>query len=157
MWKGLALNPKTMNPNPKVWKQVTERLASAGLPAVRQRLAALLAAAERGVLANPTVSPQDLLLFMHTTLSGVLAAEEAAAVAVAADAEAAVGGHGWSPVSLYLDFHQTLLFYFFYLIAFTTMPHCLGSVILASILRLKPSFFCNSDCFVQSLSSRPSK
>jgi hypothetical protein len=48
--------------------QVRNRLPEAGDPRVRNRLAALLQHAARGVAANPTASPPDLLLFCHGVL-----------------------------------------------------------------------------------------
>jgi hypothetical protein len=48
--------------------QVRKRLPEAGDPRVRNKLAALLQHAARGVAANPTAVPADLLLFCHGVL-----------------------------------------------------------------------------------------
>ena len=48
--------------------QVRNRLPEAGDPRVRNKLAALLQHAARGVAANPTAAPADLLLFCHGVL-----------------------------------------------------------------------------------------
>lgn len=48
--------------------QVRDRLPEAGDPRVRNKLAALLQHAARGVAANPTAAPADLLLFCHGVL-----------------------------------------------------------------------------------------
>ena len=55
--------------------QVRNRLPEAGDPRVRNKLAALLQHAARGVAANPTAAPADLLLFCHGVLEdGVVSA-----------------------------------------------------------------------------------
>ena len=55
---------------------------------MRAKLQQLLQAAVQGVLANDSVSPSDLLVFIHGVLEAGIAAEEAAQTAVHADAEA---------------------------------------------------------------------
>ena len=69
--------------------QVIQRLQGASSPAMRTKLAELLAAAARGIGANPTAGAADLLVFVHGVLHNGLAAEEAAAAAAQAAAEAA--------------------------------------------------------------------
>lgn len=49
--------------------QVRDRLPEAGDPKIRNKLAALLQHAARGVAANPTAAPADLLLFCHGVLT----------------------------------------------------------------------------------------
>ena len=69
--------------------QVTERLGRASSPAVRAKLQALLQAAVQGIAVNPTVTTEDLFIFVHGAMDAGLAAEEAARAAAAAAAEAA--------------------------------------------------------------------
>ncbi len=57
---------------------VKVRLHEAGTPKVRAKLSQLLQFAARGVQANATAGPHELLLFVHSTLEEGLAAEEAA-------------------------------------------------------------------------------
>ena len=71
-----------------VGAQVVGRLGEASNPKVRAKLHQLLQAAVQGVLANDSVSPSDLLLFIHGVLEAGIAAEEAAQTAVQAAAEA---------------------------------------------------------------------
>ena len=68
--------------------QVSERLPEAGSPGVRAKLVALLQAAARGIGANPTAAPADVLLFVHGVLETGMAAEEDAALRARAAAEA---------------------------------------------------------------------
>ena len=68
--------------------QVMGRLGEASNPKVRAKLQQLLQAAAQGVLANASVSPADLLIFVHGILEAGIAAEEAAQSAVQAAAEA---------------------------------------------------------------------
>jgi len=67
---------------------VVGRLGEASKPKVRAKLQQLLQAAVQGVLANDSVSPSDLLVFIHGVLEAGIGAEEAAQTAVHADAEA---------------------------------------------------------------------
>lgn len=71
--------------------QVVGRLPEASSPKVRAKLQQLLQAAVQGVLANDSVSPSDLLLFIHGVLEAGIAAEEAAQAAAQAAAEAPGG------------------------------------------------------------------
>ena len=64
------------------------RLGEASNPKVRAKLQQLLQAAVQGVLANNSVGPSDLLLFIHGVLEAGIAAEEAAQTAVLAAAQA---------------------------------------------------------------------
>ncbi len=68
--------------------KVVGRLGEASNPKVHAKLQQLLQAAVQGVLANDSVSPSDLLLFIHGILEAGIAAEEAAQAAVQAAAEA---------------------------------------------------------------------
>ena len=75
--------------------QVSERLPEASNPGVRTKLAGLLQAAARGISANPTATPADIILFVHGVLETGIAAEEKAAAQARAAAEAvgqATGG-----------------------------------------------------------------
>jgi len=67
---------------------VVGRLGEASKPKVRAKLQQLLQAAVQGVLANDSVSPSDLLVFIHGVLEAGIGAEEAAQTAVHAEAEA---------------------------------------------------------------------
>lgn len=68
--------------------QVVGRLGEASNPKVRAKLQQLLQAAAQGVLANASVSPADLLIFVYGILEAGIAAEEAAQLALQAAAEA---------------------------------------------------------------------
>lgn len=68
--------------------QVIARLGEASNPKARAKLQQLLQAAVQGVLANDSVSPSDLLIFIHGVLEAGVAAEEAAQAAAQAFAEA---------------------------------------------------------------------
>ena len=70
------------------------RLAEASLPKTRGKLATLLVHAARGVLANPTATPDDLCMFFFATADSGLAAEEAARDKAKAAAGAAVPSGG---------------------------------------------------------------
>ena len=73
---------------PAAHLQVTGRLGEASNPKARAKLQQLLQAAVQGVLANDSVSPSDLLIFIHGALEAGAAAEEAAQAATQAAAEA---------------------------------------------------------------------
>ncbi len=67
---------------------------------MRTKLASLLAAAARGIGANPTAGAADLLVFVHGVLDAGLAAEEAAAEAAKAAAETAGQANGVRSIPL---------------------------------------------------------
>lgn len=69
---------------------VRTHLPDASQPKVYNKLASLLQHASRGILANPTAQPQDLMTFVHGILEGGLAQEEAAREAAEAEATAAI-------------------------------------------------------------------
>lgn len=69
---------------------VRTHLSDASQPKVYNKLSSLLQHASRGILANPTAQPQDLMVFVHGVLAGGLAQEEAAREAAEAEATAAV-------------------------------------------------------------------
>ena len=69
---------------------VRKHLADASQPKVYNKLSVLLQHASRGIHANATASPQDLMVFIHGVLDGGLAGEEAAREAAQAEATAAV-------------------------------------------------------------------
>ncbi len=69
---------------------VRKHLADASQPKVYNKLSVLLQHASRGIHANATASPQDLMIFIHGVLDGGLAGEEAAREAAQAEATAAV-------------------------------------------------------------------
>ena len=69
---------------------VRTHLSDASQPKVYNKLSSLLQHASRGILANPTAQPQDLMVFVHGVLEGGLAQEEAAREAAEAEATAAV-------------------------------------------------------------------
>ena len=71
---------------------VRSHLAEASQPKVHNKLSRLLQHASRGILANPTAQPQDLMIFVHGVLEGGLAQEEAAREAAEAEATAAIHG-----------------------------------------------------------------
>ena len=79
---------------------VRTHLADASQPKVYNQLANLLQHASRGISANPTATPQDVMVFIHGVLEGGLAQEEAARQLAEAEATAAVhvaDGAGWWP------------------------------------------------------------
>lgn len=57
---------------------VTSRLAAAGQPRIRTKLAQLLAFAARGVRDNPTAGPCELMVFVVAEMGRCLTREEAA-------------------------------------------------------------------------------
>lgn len=69
---------------------VRKHLPDASQPKVYNKLSVLLQHASRGIHANATASPQDLMVFIHGVLDGGLAGEEAAREAAQAEATAAV-------------------------------------------------------------------
>ena len=69
---------------------VRKHLADASQPKVANKLSVLLQHASRGIHANATASPHDLMIFIHGVLEGGLAGEEAAREAAEAEATAAV-------------------------------------------------------------------
>ncbi|KAL0035339.1 hypothetical protein WJX77_001780 [Trebouxia sp. C0004] len=69
---------------------VRKHLPDASQPKVYNKLSVLLQHASRGIHANATASPQDLMIFIHGVLDGGLAGEEAAREAAQAEAIAAV-------------------------------------------------------------------
>lgn len=69
---------------------VRTHLSDASQPKVYNKLSSLLQHASRGIMANPTAQPQDLMVFVHGVLEGGLAQEEAAREAAEAVATAAV-------------------------------------------------------------------
>ncbi len=69
---------------------VRKHLADASQPKVYNKLSVLLQHAARGIHANATATPQDLMIFIHGVLEGGLAGEEAAREAAEAEATAAV-------------------------------------------------------------------
>ena len=73
---------------PAAYLQVIGRLGEASNPKARAKLQQLLQAAVQGVLANDSVSPSDLLIFIHSVLEAGVAAEEGAQAAAQAFAEA---------------------------------------------------------------------
>ena len=85
--------------------QVKDRLSQAGNPTVRLKLSHLLEAAQRGLAQNPTITPENTLIFVSGILETVVTAEVAAAKKAVAAAEAASRGEGmartmsfpWSP------------------------------------------------------------
>lgn len=58
--------------------QVEEHLPEAGSGSVRAKLETLLAAAAKGIAANPSSTPQDVLVFVHGVLSDAAADDRAA-------------------------------------------------------------------------------
>ncbi|KAL6760906.1 armadillo-type protein [Haematococcus lacustris] len=70
---------------------VRHHLPSASSPSVRNKLSQLLQHAARGLHANPTARAQPLAVWVHATLSGGLAREEAARAQAKAAVEAAMG------------------------------------------------------------------
>ena len=94
-----------------VGMQVVGRLGEASSPKVRAKLQQLLQAAVQGVLANDSVSPSDLLLFIHGVLEAGIAAEEAAQAAAQAAAEApgsaSVSATPYSPLHHGLDWPES--------------------------------------------------
>ena len=64
---------------------------------MRAKLVALLQAAARGVSANPTATPADVVLFVHGVLEAGVAAEEEAAAQAGAAAEAVGQAPGAQP------------------------------------------------------------
>lgn len=93
---------------------VRTHLPEASQPRVYNKLSSLLQHASRGILANPTAQPQDLMVFVHGVLEGGLAQQEAAQEAAEAEATAAVRGSGRSAhptfkwVSLWAGWKQAL-------------------------------------------------
>ena len=77
---------------------VRTHLAEASQPKVYNKLSSLLQHASRGILANPTAQPQDLMIFVHGVLEGGLAQEEAAREAAEAEATAAIRMPGMPPI-----------------------------------------------------------
>lgn len=73
---------------------VRTHLPEASQPRVYNKLSSLLQHASRGILANPTAQPQDLMVFVHGVLEGGLAQQEAAQEAAEAEATAAVHAFG---------------------------------------------------------------
>ena len=73
---------------------VRKHLPDASQPKVYNKLSVLLQHASRGIHANATASPQDLMVFIHGVLDGGLAGEEAAREAAQAEATAAVHTSG---------------------------------------------------------------
>lgn len=73
---------------------VSTHLPDASQPKVYNKLSSLLQHASRGILANPTAQPQDLMVFVHGVLEGGLAQQEAAREAAEAEATAAVRAPG---------------------------------------------------------------
>lgn len=71
-----------------------DRLSQAGNPAVRLKLSHLLDAVQKGLAANPTATPEDVLVFVSGVLETVVPAEVAAAQKAEAAAEAASRGEG---------------------------------------------------------------
>ena len=69
---------------------VCKHLPDASQPKVYNKLSVLLQHASRGIHANATASPQDLMIFIHGVLDGGLAGEETAREAAQAEATAAV-------------------------------------------------------------------
>lgn len=69
---------------------VRTHLSEASQPKVYNKLSSLLQHASRGIMANPTAQPQDLMVFVHGVLEGGLAQEEAAREAAESEATAAV-------------------------------------------------------------------
>ena len=69
---------------------VRTHLLDASQPKVYNKLAVLLQHASRGIQANKTATPQDLMTFIHGVLEGGLSQEEAAREAAEAEATAAV-------------------------------------------------------------------
>ena len=78
---------------------VRKHMADASQPKVYNKLSVLLQHASRGIQANATASPQDLMIFIHGVLEGGLAGEEAAREAAEAEATAAVHTTGDDPRS----------------------------------------------------------
>jgi U3 small nucleolar RNA-associated protein 20 len=110
---------------PALLAPVRARLGLASHPKTRNKLAALLQAASRGVLANPTASPRDICEFVFAVADTGLAAEEATRAAATAAAEAALaiaGGGGAAPAAADpAALHQHLLVEF----ALTTLQSAL--------------------------------
>ncbi|PSC76593.1 small subunit processome component 20-like protein [Micractinium conductrix] len=95
---------------PELLTTVQSRLAEASLPKTRGKLATLLVHAARGVLANPTATPDDLCMFFFATADSGLAAEEAARDKAKAAAGAAVpSGRDGADESRAVALHQHLL------------------------------------------------
>ncbi|KAK9818396.1 hypothetical protein WJX72_012002 [[Myrmecia] bisecta] len=69
---------------------VRVHLGEASNPKIRAKLAQMLQSAVRGIQANPSAGPEDVLVFVHSALEGGLAAEEDAQAAARQKAEAAL-------------------------------------------------------------------
>lgn len=69
---------------------VRSHLANASQPKVYNQLANLLQHASRGISANPTATPEHIMVFIHGVLEGGLAQEEAARKLAEAEATVAV-------------------------------------------------------------------
>ena len=80
----------------KLLAPVRTHLADASQPKVYNKLTVLLQHASRGIQANQTANPQDLMTLIHGVLEGGLAQEEAAREAAEAEATAAVHMPGGS-------------------------------------------------------------
>ncbi len=92
---------------------VHKHLPDASQPKVYNKLSVLLQHASRGIHANATASPQDLMVFIHGVLDGGLAGEEAAREAAQAEATAAVHTssecsflHALEDCTLYTVYHN---------------------------------------------------
>ena len=90
MYQLLARNITFRNSIGLLLAPVRAHLADVGQPKVASKLTSLLQHASRGIQANSTADPQDLMTFIHGVLEGGLAQEEAAREAAQAEATAAV-------------------------------------------------------------------
>ena len=75
----LAQNAVVPRALPELLAPVTRRIHAASAPSLRRKLEAALAAVQKGLLANPHASPEEMLILVHSVINDGVSQEERAA------------------------------------------------------------------------------
>ena len=75
----LAQNAVVPRALPELLAPVTRRIHAASAPSLRRKLEAALSAVQKGLLANPHASPEEMLILVHSVINDGVSQEERAA------------------------------------------------------------------------------